>query len=149
MIRSLVVLLMSLFTLTAFSAEDPDIRVLMTAEELSASGLDQLSSDEIDVINRWLARYTALDAESVRSASPAVREIENAALRSQIDGQFNGWNGPTRFHLKNGQIWETRSQRRYVYSAVDPEVEITRNWMGIYRMRIVESGQAINVRRVE
>ncbi len=149
MIRSLVVLLMSLFTLTAFSAEDPDIRVLMTAEELSASGLDQLSSDEIEVINRWLARYTALDAESVRSASPAVREIENAAITSQIDGQFNGWNGPTRFHLKNGQIWETRSQRRYVYSAVDPEVEITRNWMGIYRMRIVESGQAINVRRVE
>lgn len=131
------------------AAEDPDIRELMTAEEFAASGIGRLSSDEIEVINQWLIRYTAQDAAEIRDSSPAVQEVENAAIRSRIDGEFNGWNGPTRFVLQNGQIWETRSSRRYNYSATDPEVEITRNWMGIYRMRILETGQAINVRRVE
>lgn len=133
----------------AISAENPDIRTLMTAEEFAASGLGRLSAGEIEAINRWLIRYTAEDAEEVMESSPAVQEISNAAIRSAIDGEFNGWNGPTRFRLKNGQVWETSSSRRYDYSAIDPEVEITRNWMGIHRMRIVETGRAINVRQVE
>lgn len=149
MIRTCMFLMLALATQGAYSAEDPNIRELMTAEEFAASGLNRLSDDEIEVINRWLVRYTAQDAEEMLDNSPAVQEVENAAIRSQIDGQFNGWNGPTRFTLKNGQIWETRSTRSYSYSAVDPEVEITRNWMGIYRMRILETDRAINVRRIQ
>ena len=81
-------------------------------------------------------------------SSPAVSEIESAGIKSKIDGEFSGWNGSTRFPLKNGQIWGTRSTRRYNYSAIDPEVEITRNFLGIYRMRLVDTGKAINVRRI-
>lgn len=149
MFRHVLVLLLMLVTLPALSAEDPDIRKLMTPEEYAASGLSRLSDDEIDSINRWLVRYTAQDATDMMNTSPAVQEVENAAIRSRIDGEFSGWNGPTRFRLKNGQLWETRSARTYSYSALDPEVEITRNWLGIYRMRILATDRAINVRRVE
>lgn len=149
MIRSCIALLLLLASQSAFSADNPDIRVLMTAEEFAAAGLDRLSDDQLDAINSWLVRYTAQDAEEMLKNSPAVIELDNEDIRSQIDGQFNGWNGPTRFTLKNGQIWETRSTRRYEYSAIDPEVVITTNWMGISRMRIVGTGQAINVRRVQ
>ena len=137
-----------LATLPALSADDPNIRELMTTQEFAASGLSRLSNDEMDAINRWLARYTAQDAAEMLNSSPAVSEIESAGIKSKIDGEFSGWNGPTRFPLKNGQIWETRSTRRYNYSAVDPEVEITRNFLGIYRMRLVDTGKAINVRRI-
>jgi|TARA_B110000914_G_scaffold34979_1_gene27891 hypothetical protein len=139
---------MMLATLPALSADDPNIRELMTTQEFAASGLSRLSNDEMDAINRWLARYTAQDAAEMLNSSPAVSEIESAGIKSKIDGEFSGWNGPTRFPLKNGQIWETRSTRRYNYSAVDPEVEITRNFLGIYRMRLVDTGKAINVRRI-
>lgn len=149
MIRFCFAVMLFLGMGAAISAENPDIRSLMSAEEFAASGLGRLSGDEIDAINRWLIRYTAEDAEEVMESSPAVQEISNAAIRSAIDGEFNGWNGPTRFRLKNGQVWETSSSRRYDYTAVDPEVEITRNWMGIHRMRLVETGRAINVRQVE
>ena len=149
MVRYCFALLLLLASLPALSAENPDIRELMSPEEFAASGLGRLSGDEIETINRWLVRYTAQDAEEMMSNSPAVQEIENAAIRSRIDGAFSGWNGPTRFTLQNGQIWETRSTRTYSYSAVDPEVEITRNWMGIFRMRILDTDQAINVRRVQ
>ena len=114
----------------------------------SASGLSGLSNDEMDAINRWLMRYTAQDAADMISSSPAVSEIESAGIKSKIDGEFSGWNGSTRFPLKNGQIWGTRSTRRYNYSAIDPEVEITRNFLGIYRMRLVDTGKAIHVRRI-
>jgi|TARA_B110000908_G_C9939615_1_gene307636 hypothetical protein len=139
---------MMLATLPALSADDPNIRELMTTQEFAASGLSRLSNDEMDAINRWLARYTAQDAAEMLNSSPAVSEIESAGIKSKIDGEFSGWNGPTRFPLKNGQIWETRSTRRYNYSAVDPDVEITRNFLGIYRMRLVDTGKAINVRRI-
>jgi hypothetical protein len=148
MIRYCLALIMMLATLPALSADDPNIRELMTTQEFAASGLSRLSNDEMDAINRWLARYTAQDAAEMLNSSPAVSEIESAGIKSKIDGEFSGWNGPTRFPLKNGQIWETRSTRRYNYSAVDPEVEITRNFLGIYRMRLVDTGKAINVRRI-
>jgi hypothetical protein len=148
MIRYCLALIMMLATLPALSADDRNIRELMTTQEFAASGLSRLSNDEMDAINRWLARYTAQDAAEMLNSSPAVSEIESAGIKSKIDGEFSGWNGPTRFPLKNGQIWETRSTRRYNYSAVDPEVEITRNFLGIYRMRLVDTGKAINVRRI-
>ncbi|MFT4729899.1 MAG: hypothetical protein ACI9UN_004420 [Granulosicoccus sp.] len=148
MIRYCLALIMMLATLPALSADDPNIRELMTTQEFAASGLSRLSNDEMDAINRWLARYTAQDAAEMLNSSPAVSEIESAGIKSKIDGEFSGWNGPTRFPLKNGQIWETRSIRRYNYSAVDPDVEITRNFLGIYRMLIVDTGRSINVRRV-
>ncbi len=149
MLRYCIAQILIVASIAALAADDPDIRALMTEEEFAASGLSRLSDEEIEAINRWLIRYTAQDAEKMLDTSPAVQEIDNEAIRSSIDGQFNGWNGPTRFHLKNGQIWETRSTRVYSYSAIDPEVEITKNWMGIFRMRILETGQAINVRRVQ
>ena len=148
MIRYCLALIMMLATLPALSADDPNIRELMTTQEFAASGLSRLSNDEMDAINRWLARYTAQDVAEMLNSSPAVSEIESAGIKSKIDGEFSGWNGPTRFPLKNGQIWETRSTRRYNYSAVDPDVEITRNFLGIYRMRLVDTGKAINVRRI-
>ncbi len=138
-----------LAALPALSADDPDIRSLMTAEEFAAAGLGRLSNDEMDAINRWLVRYTAQDAEEMISTSPAVKEVNRADVRSRIDGEFNGWDGPTRFVLKNGQVYETNSTRRYSYSAIDPEVEITRNWMGIYKMRLLDTDKAINVRRIQ
>jgi hypothetical protein len=149
MIRYCLALIMMLATLPALSADDPNIRELMTTQEFAASGLSRLSNDEMDAINRWLVRYTAQDAAEMISSSPAVSEIESAAVTSKIDGEFSGWNGPTRFPLKNGQVWETRSTRRYNYSAVDPDVEITRNFLGIYRMLIVDTGRSITVRRVQ
>ena len=149
MFRYCFALVLMLFTHLVLSAENPDVRELMSAEEFAASGFERLTEDEIAAINRWLVRYTAQDAEVMIDDSPAVKELRSAAIKSRIDGEFSGWNGPTQFRLKNGQTWETRSTRRYSHSAVDPEVEITTNWMGISRMRIVDTDRAIRVRRVD
>ena len=47
-------------------ADGPDIRKLMTPEEFDASGLEKLSPQEIEALNRWIVRYTAHEAPEVR-----------------------------------------------------------------------------------
>lgn len=145
MFRHCIALLLALATLPAFSADDPDIRELMTVEEFAASGLSRLSSEEFDVVNRWLVRYSGQAVDEMNSVSPVVNGMDAYTIRSKINGEFAGWNGPTRFPLKNGQVWETKSTRRYSYSATDPEVEITRNWIGTYKLRILETDKSIYV----
>lgn len=150
MSRYCLPLLLALVTPPAFGADELDIRELMTAEEFAASGLSQLSDAEFDVVNQWLLRFSSQTAAEIVAASP-VEEAgsETTVFRSRIDGAFTGWNGPTRFPLKNGQVWETNSTRRYSYSATDPEVEITRNWIGSYRMRLLDTDKSINVKRIQ
>lgn len=148
MFRHCLALLLVLATLSVSSADDLDIRELMTAEEFAASGLDRLSNEEFDVVNRWLMRYSGQTVAEINSTTSALRDSDSYTIRSRIDGEFTGWNGPTRFPLKNGQLWETKSTRRYSYSAVDPEVEITRNWLGTYKMRLVDTDKSIYVKRV-
>ena len=88
MFRYCFALILMLFTHLALSAENPDVRELMTAEEFAASGFGRLSADEIAAINRWLVRYTAQDAEVMIDDSPAVRELSNANIKSRIDGEI-------------------------------------------------------------
>ncbi len=149
MFRYCIALLLALATLPAFSADDPDIRELMTAEEFAASGLGRLSNEEFDVVNRWLLRYSGQAVAEMNSTSSALKDADSYTIRSSIDGAFSGWNGPTRFPLKNGQVWETKSTRRYSYSANDPEVEITRNWLGTYKLRLLDTDKSIYVKRIQ
>lgn len=149
MFRHCIALLLALATLPAFSADDPDIRELMTAEEFAASGLGRLSNEEFDIVNRWLMRYSSQSVAETISVSPAVKTLDSYTVRSRIDGGFTGWSGPTRFPLKNGQVWETKSTRRYSYSATDPEVEITRNWIGTYKLRLLDTDKSINVKQIQ
>jgi hypothetical protein len=148
MFRHCLAFLLALSALPVFSADDPDIRELMTAEEFAGSGLSRLSNEEFDVVNRWLMRYSGQTVAEMNVTSSAERDLDSYTINSRIDGEFTGWNGPTRFPLKNGQLWETKSTRRYSYSAIDPEVEITRNWIGSYKLRLLDTDKAINVKRV-
>ena len=149
MYRHCITLLLALATLPALSADNPDIRELMTSEEFAASGLNRLSDEEFNVVNSWLTRFLGQAAAERNSASVVLKGIDSYTIRSRFDGEFTGWDGPTRFPLKNGQVWETKSTRRYSYSAIDPEVEITRNWIGTYKMRILDTDKAINVKRIQ
>lgn len=149
MFRPCITLLITLTALPAFSADEPDIRELMSAGEFAASGLSRLSEEEFEVVNRWLQRYTGQQAEEESLELFGTSAATTDTIVSRIDGEFTGMNGPARFTLKNGQVWETKSTRRFSYYAIDPEVEITRNWLGSHRMHILGSGKSIAVKRVQ
>jgi hypothetical protein len=129
----------------------PGIEALMTADEYKASGVEKLSPAERQALNRWLIRYTAEDSEVLRNTD---EEVIEAAYEQQTNTTilppFKGWNGKTRFKLENGQIWEQRRRGNFSYNGPDkPEVQITKNFMGFYRMEMVETGKSVQVQRVK
>ena len=146
----LITFLLTLLFSMASSAEDkpfPGIQSLMNSGEFSAAGLERLSDEEIEALNAWLLRYTAGEAAILRQDNEQVIEAsKDFELLSRITGEFRGWSGETVFRLENGQRWRQRLQSRYTYvGPPNPEVRITRNWMGFYKLTVVETGKGVGV----
>lgn len=147
------ILLASVLALPVLAGEDPDVRSLMTPEEFSAAGLGKLSPAEIEALNRWVVRYTAGEARIVSVQSPvvreAIREFDATGIRSRISGEFRGWSGETVFRLENGQVWKQRLPGRWLHRANSPEVEIKKNVMGYWMLRVLEADRGIGVSQVQ
>ena len=146
----LLTLLITLLFPIAARLEDkpfPGIKNLMMSEEFSAAGLDRLSDEELDALNTWLLRYTAGEAGILREQNEEVREASlDFEQVSQIKGDFSGWTGETYFRLENGQIWQQRLRGRYTYiGPPNPEVRITRNFMGFYKLTVIETDRGVGV----
>ncbi len=128
----------------------PGIRALMTPEEFRSAGLDRLSPAELEALDDWLVKYTAGEAQVLARTDEEVKQAAaEEEILSVIEQPFTGWTGNTLFRLANGQVWQQRREGRYVYQGSNPEVRITRNFMGFYRMELVENGKAVLVTRLE
>lgn len=130
----------------------PGIEKLMSPEEYDAAGLEQLSEEQIDALNSWLLRYTAGESAVIRQQTnsaemkQAEREFE---IVSRIEGGFRGWSGDTLFRLENGQVWRQRTSGRYTYvGPPNPEVKITKNFLGYYKMTLTEKDRGVGVKLV-
>lgn len=149
----LLLLLALAAALPAAAADTPDVRALMSAEEFRAAGLDKLSAEELEALNQWVIRYTAKDAPEIRQRSEVVREeiakVEAVGVRTRIAGEFRGWEGSTVFRLENGQTWKQRLPGRWFHKAQSPEVELRKNMMGFWVMRLVDADRAIGVTRID
>lgn len=131
----------------------PDVRELMSPEEFDAAGLERLSPPELEALNRWLLRYTARQGSDLGQhreiVEEEVRKFEEEGLRTRIVGEFNGWSGDTVFRLENGQVWKQRLPGRWHYRAHAPEVELRKNFMGFWMLRVLATDRAVGVTRVE
>ncbi|MGQ0385001.1 MAG: hypothetical protein ACT4UP_10030 [Gammaproteobacteria bacterium] len=131
----------------------PDVRALMTADEFSAAGLERLSPSELEALNRWLLRYSARQASELRQHSESVKEevrkVEQEGIRSRIAGEFYGWDGDTLFRLENGQVWKQRLPGQWRYRASAPEVELSKNFMGYWMLRVLDADRAVGVTRID
>jgi hypothetical protein len=156
----MIALVMMCLALPA-QAQVPAIENLMSAEEQRASGIDQLSAQQLEALNAWLQRFAAGDvvAQSVApEAAPAAppapsprygqRVVVDETVRSRILGEFSGWTGKTRFELENGQLWEQRRPGRHRVTLTDPEVIIRKNLFGAWDLELVGDGASIGVRRL-
>ena len=151
-ISLLLTALLSTFAgvVSAADKDFPGIRSLMNDEEFSAAGLDALSPAELEALDAWLLRYTAGEAEVVRAASKEVKEAEKEfEVASRLSADFRGWDGDTVFRLANGQVWRQRLRGTYAYrGSPAPEIRISRNFMGFFKMTVLETGKSIGVSRV-
>ena len=143
----------------------PGIEKLMTPGEYRAAGIDRLTPAQREALNQWLIRYTAGDSqvplntdgeigEATGESREAAGESREAAgereIIAHLGENFSGWTGETLFRLDNGQVWQQRRRGFYTYRGpANPAVRITKNFMGFYRMEMVESGKSVQVKRVK
>jgi len=81
---------------------------------------------------------------TVAGHSISVRQLDSI-IESQIDGEFNGWDGNKQYKLINGQVWQ-QVEYKYEYKyAYQPEVFICDDG-GRYIMSV--DGTTVQVRRI-
>ena len=138
----------------------------MSAEERRATGIDSLSADELEALNRWLmerfdqvqetvsaevrqeVREAVLEEvrEEAREADAAERE---QSFEAEIVGNFSGWSGGTIFRLDNGELWRQRNDGTYRHRGEDRRVRIEQGFFGLWRMVVISSGVSVPVAPVE
>ena len=152
---------------SSIAKDFPGMKELMSEQEFRAAGLDKLSADELKALNNWLLKYTTDDVPELVEEVPELKESvalkaavapapaaapqpepEPERIESRIPGEFKGWTGKTVFKLENGQIWKQRRSGRYYHKMTNPEVVITKNLMGFYEMKVVETGKRVGVKRI-
>jgi hypothetical protein len=121
---------------------------MMPPEEFESAGLGKLSPAELDRLNGWLMHFLARDAAQVVEQDKEIRSLQNAPLRSRIVGLFTGWSGDTTFQLDNGSVWKQRVSGRYRATLENPEVEISKNLLGFFELKVVSTGRKIGVTRL-
>ena len=127
MIRLLCLFLLIAGTTRAAEIVFPGLHSLLSDTEWRRSGLDQLSPDQVGVIDAALIRYVLAQSRApvppapgtMRPANPAValREpslLERFGLPSfrddwrsvpPLESTVVRWRGGNRFVLANGQVW--------------------------------------------
>ena len=162
--RLIVVIITSLITPSLVWAADefPGIQLLMDKDQIREAGIEKLTPQELEALNRWLSRYLKGETHEIETEIRA--EIKEQAARdrpeqkqkrspkrilSRIDGEFRGWSDDTVFRLKNGQVWKQRYKSTLYYRAVDPEVEIRKNILGFYILHIIGTSFEVGVTRIK
>jgi hypothetical protein len=112
---------------------------------------DFISGKEAEVNVPASGRFADLANQPLKQPlrrSPQLVIEPEAVIESQIDGDFEGWEGETIFKLTNGQIWQQASYD-YAYNyAYMPEVIIYKT-SGGYKMKVEDIEDVIDVVRIK
>jgi hypothetical protein len=126
----------------------PAIDSLMTAADFRAAGLQKLTPEELSILNGWLAKYTMSVVAAIRTPQTANPTAAASVIESQIEGDFEGWDGETIFKLNNGQIWQQASYAYTYHYAYRPKVLVYRSG-STYRMKVDGVSSDIAVKRLK
>ena len=75
---------------------------------------------------------------------PLICKRVKNVIETQIDGEFEGWEGETIFKMMNGQIWQQSSYAYLYHYAYSPQVIIYKSSSG-YVMKVDGVKETINV----
>jgi len=78
-----------------------------------------------------------------------VIESEDNEITSRIIGQFNGWDGDTKFNLENGQIWQQSGNGILKVSMNNPKVTIAKGMFGGFILSVEGYNSKVKVKRVK
>ncbi len=150
----------------------PGLKAILSPAEWTRAGLDQLTPDQIGVIDAALIRHGVETARLATLPPPGPGEVaagstpaENAIARSRFWDRFGiakltgdwrsqppmvakvtAWQGANRFVLDTGQVWE--GVEPIPYEIVGRQITIEARPMDAFALKAGEDSLAVRVRRV-
>ncbi|HEX7801735.1 MAG TPA: hypothetical protein VF471_03125 [Pseudoxanthomonas sp.] len=133
-----------------------DIEQRLTAEQLHATGLDQLSPEQLKLLNGLLRE----DVVKAVEASKAETETERATssliglndqpIRSRLKGSVSGWEPGTVFELENGQTWKVLKGNMKLRKPFEsPEIAVIPGIAGRWFLQVDEDLPKARVYRID
>lgn len=133
-----------------------------TAEQMRATGLDQLDAEQLQRLNALLRDEQATQVATVReeaeqeaktSAGSGFFDRDREPVLSKIDGEFAGWSAGTRFRLANGQTWRVIDTAEYYVpkskATTAPAVVLAPGLLGGWYLQVEGHGPRAKVQRVD
>ena len=125
---------------------------LVSMERQKALGLDKLTPEQRAGVVRLLQEAYQLGIENAKQqnapGSPGKGTgTTPSVIETQVDGEFNGWEGETIVKLMNGQIWQQTEYHYHYHYAYMPKVLIYQSG-GSYKMKIEGVEKAVGVQRL-
>lgn len=119
----------------------------LSAEQLHATGLDQLSDAQLSLLNQLL-RDEQAKAAAERARDPGRQQ--DAPVTSAIRGEVRGWSAGTVFALENGQRWRVVEGDYYAPAPLrSPRATVRPGVLGSWYLRIEGVSVGAKVRRIE
>jgi hypothetical protein len=100
------------------------------------------------MIDLYLLGFEKGKASGTTAPAVAAARSASSVIESQIDGDFEGWEGETIVKLTNGQIWQQTEYHYEYYYAYMPNVLIYRSGGG-YKMKVDGTDEAVVVRQLK
>ncbi len=103
--HAILILCLLSFPLGANSAaqkETADLQQMMSADEFKAAGLEKLSPEELQNLNKFLQGFRT---ETLAKAAKAASIEKLDLIVSSVNGEFTGLKGRTVIRLANGTAW--------------------------------------------
>lgn len=136
-------------TASAQTALDP----LVPADRQKQLGFDKLSAQQRAEVAKLLLEVYRIGEQAGKQAarisnpSGVAGAPASSVIETQIDGEFEGWEGETIVKLLNGQIWQQIEYHYHYHYAFMPKVLIYRSGGG-YKMKVDGVEKAVSVERM-
>ena len=124
----------------------------MTEEQKKSTGVHKLSVKEQIALSQWLksSKEEIIKEDKRKFMGFKREEAEREEIHSNIDGEFNGWQGKTLFKLENGQIWkQTERTTFYIPKKNRAKITIKPKSMGSWVLYVDGYGRGVKVKRIK
>lgn len=136
------------------SSKDLPLDKLMSPAQQRQAGIQKLTPEEQERLRVFLINVYLDGVEQGKrgqpaaSSSTATPRSTASTIESQIDGEFEGWEGETVVKLTNGQIWQQMEYHYHYHYAYMPKVLIYRSGSG-YKMKVDGIDRAVGVTQIK
>ena len=169
-IASALLLTSCLFLSGTAGATDPsdfDLLKAMSAADVRASGLGQLTDAQLNSLSAWFAQYqhdhpapcaaqaavapaAVAPAAAASAAKAPATDADGFPIHATLVGDFRGWNGATTFTLDNGEVWEQVDDDSFSTGSIhDPKVTISKGWTHSSVLSVEGVKETVMVKRVK